>query len=272
MLGFGLNQVTVPRAPLDDFTDLAVRLGCVGIELRNDLGRPLFDGMSAAAAGDFVRSKGLRLLGLSQVYPFNVWSNEIAQEVRALIADAAAAGAETISLIPCNDGTHTAEAERRTLLHRAMEQVLPMLEAADLVALIEPLGFPRSSLRLKSELVEAIDDLDGRNRFRLVHDTFHHTLAGGGPIYPELTGIVHVSAVVDPSISVEQMEDEHRVLIGPQDRLDNVGQIAGFLEAGYSGAFSFECFSPEVWDLADPESAIRSSIEFISSRVTAQAA
>ena len=49
--------------------------------------------------------KGLRLVGLSQVYPFNSWDDERDEAVQSLIATAKAAGAETISLIPRNDGT-----------------------------------------------------------------------------------------------------------------------------------------------------------------------
>ncbi|MCB1338236.1 MAG: sugar epimerase, partial [Maritimibacter sp.] len=102
---WALNHMTTPGLGYEAFVDLAARLGCVGIEVRNDLARPLFDGIDPGEAGALARAKGLRLVGLSQVYPFNSWSDEIAAEVRALIATARAAGAETISLIPRNDGT-----------------------------------------------------------------------------------------------------------------------------------------------------------------------
>ena len=65
-------------------------------------------------AGALARSKGLRLVGLSQVYPFNSWSDAVAGEVRNLIAIAVAAGAETISLIPRNDGTEVGNGEPLT--------------------------------------------------------------------------------------------------------------------------------------------------------------
>ena len=81
MLHFALNHMTVPSRPVADVVDLAASLGCAGVELRNDLGRPMFDGMSAAQAGTRVRGAGLRVLGLSQVYPFNRWSDEIELEI-----------------------------------------------------------------------------------------------------------------------------------------------------------------------------------------------
>ncbi|WP_343080004.1 TIM barrel protein [Ostreiculturibacter nitratireducens] len=267
-----LNHMTTPNLGYVEFLDLARKLGCVGVEVRNDIARPLFDGMDAAEAGRIAKDKGLRLVGLSQVYPFNSWSNEIAAEVRALIATAKACGAETISLIPRNDGQGCGNGERQANLRIALREVMPMLQEAEMVALVEPLGFLRSSLRSKAELVEAIEALGARDHFKLVHDTFHHTLAGGGPLYPEYTGIVHISAVVDPSVPVEVMEDEHRVLVDEHDRLGNVEQIAALLAAGYDGPFSYECFSPETHALADPYSEIRRSFDFIASQIQATVA
>ena len=269
---WALNHMTTPNLGYEDFLDLAVKLGCVGVEVRNDIDRPPFDGMDPAAAGALARSKELRLVGLSQVYPFNSWSPEVAQAVRDLIAIAKAAGAETISLIPRNDGTQTGEGERQAKLRLALKEVLPMLEEADMVALVEPLGFPVSSLRHKSELVGTLEALGAQDRYRIVHDTFHHTLAGGGAYYPVLTGIVHISGVVDPDVAVEEMQDAHRVLIDARDRLGNVVQIRDLLAQGYDGVFSYECFSPETQGLADPYGEIKRSFEFIESQVQARAA
>ncbi|WP_127900524.1 TIM barrel protein [Solirhodobacter olei] len=264
-----LNHITTPGLGYEAFLDLAAQLGCIGVEVRNDIARPLFDGMDPAEAGRLARAKGLRLLGLSQVYPFNSWSDAIAAEVRALIATAKAAGAETISLIPRNDGTGTANGERQANLRLAMKETLPMLQEADLVALVEPLGFPVSSLRQKSELVDVIEALGAQAHFKLVHDTFHHALAGGGPIFPAHTGIVHISGVSDPAPAVEEMLDADRVLVDENDRLGNIAQIAALLAAGYDGAFSYECFSPETQALTDPQAAIGASFDYIAARVAA---
>ncbi|MDD7971890.1 TIM barrel protein [Roseinatronobacter alkalisoli] len=272
---FALNQMTAPHLQFAGFLDLARDLGCMGVELRNDMGalnRPLFDGLAPEQAGEMVRARGLRFLGLSQVYPFNSWNDDRAAEVVSLIDTAKRAGAETISLIPRNDGTGGAEGERQANLRVALKECYPMLGAADMIALVEPLGFVRSSLRSKTELVEMIAALDMADRVRIVHDTFHHTLAGGGALHAAQTGIVHISAVVDPALPVEQMEDEHRVLIDSRDRLGNIDQIAALLAAGYDGVFSYECFSPETQALADPLTALRQSFDFISARLRAKAA
>ena len=218
------------------------------------------------------RDAGLRLVGLSQVYPFNDWSDDTGAEVRDLVATARASGAETISLIPRNDGSQTGNGERHANLRIALKNIRPLVEDAGLVALVEPLGFPRSSLRSKAETVETIDALDAGHVFRIVHDTFHHALAGGGPIYPAQTGIVHVSGVVDPDLGLARMEDAHRVLVDDRDRLGNLDQLRALIAAGYGGVVSVECFSPEVHALDDPETALRRSLTHISSELAAVAA
>lgn len=267
-----LNHMTVPSFGYEAFLDLAKALGCIGVEVRNDIARPLFDDMDPRIAGDLARSKGLRLVGLSQVYPFNAWSDSVREEVTVLIRTAKASGAETISLIPRNDGLGTGNGERQANLRVALREVLPMLQEAELVALVEPLGFPISSLRSKEETIDAIEALGGRGHFKLVHDTFHHHLAGGGPIFPEYTGIVHISGVSDPTVAVQDMLDEHRVLVDADDRLENIEQIAALLEAGYDGAFSYECFSPLVHNLPDPKAELSRSFDFIAQRLAKIAA
>lgn len=267
-----LNQMTVRRLDYVAFLDLAKDLGCAGVEVRNDLGRPLFDGLAPQEAGQMARDRGLRLFGMSEVYAFNSWSDDICAKVDTLITAAKASGAETISLIPRNDGTHTGNGERQANLRIALKEILPMLEAADMVALVEPLGFGRSSLRSKEDLVGVIDALDAAGRYKLVHDTFHHTLAGGGPLFPEHTGIVHISGVVDPDLSVDQMEDEHRVLVDDRDRLGNIDQIKALIAAGYDGAISYECFAPEIHDMADPHTGLKRSFDFIAAELQAKAA
>lgn len=269
---FALNHMTTPNLSFTDFVGLAHKLGCVGIEARNDIARPLFDGMSSVDAGKLVSQSGLRLVGLSQVYPFNTWDADREAAVLSLITTAKQAGAETISLIPRNDGTELADGERQQNLRKAMAAILPMLQDADMVALVEPLGFLRSSLRSKADLVDVIDAIDGTAHFKLVHDTFHHTLAGGGPIFPEYTGIVHISGVVDQSLTVDQMEDEHRVLVDQDDRLGNIDQIQVLIDAGYDGPISYECFSPQIHALADPYTEIMRSFDFMTSKLRQKAA
>lgn len=269
MLPFALNQMTVPACDFRALFRLARALGCVGAEIRNDLGRGLFDGAGADEVRAAAAAEGLRIVGLSQVYPFNDWSDERAAAVDALIAAATACGAETISLIPRNDGSLMGEAGRRGA-RTALAEILPRLEAADIVALVEPLGFPRtSSLPLKAETIELIEAVGGGARYRLVHDTFHHVLAGETEIFPAWTGIVHVSGVTDGSRAAADLADHDRVLVDADDRLGNAEQIAALLDGGYRGPVSIEAFAPAVHalDAAAAEAALRSSFAHLERAV-----
>ena len=146
-----------------------------------------------------------------------------------------------------------------------------MLEDAGIMGLVEPLGFASCALRHKSEAVAAIDELDAADTFRLVHDTFHHHLAGGGPLFPEHIGIVHVSGVVDPQLDATEMKDGHRMLVDERDRLGNTDQIAALMAAGYGGPVSFEVFAPEVHEIDDPVAALGASMESIRAHLAATA-
>ena len=264
MIPFALNHMTVARLSFLELVALAGRLGCVGIEVRNDLPQPLFDGMDPRAAGDLVRSAGLRLLAVAEVKRFNDWSKDKAAEALALMQIAQAAGAEAVSLIPRNDNLGMGNGERQAALRMALKALRPMLEDHGLVGMVEPLGFDICALRHKAEAVEGIEAVGGKGRFKLVHDTFHHMLAQGGPIFPDHTGIVHVSGVTDQKVGLSQMRDPHRVLVTIGDRLENIEQIKALRAAGWDGPVSYEAFSPAVHALADPEAALRSSMDHMA--------
>lgn len=264
MLPFALNHMTVARLSYAELVDLAAALGCVGVEVRTDLSQPNFGGLAPEAAGDLARSKGLRLLAVAQVNRFNDWSADRAQECLSLMKTARAAGAEAVCLIPRNDGKGMGNGERQANLRLALKNIRPMLEDHDLIGMVEPLGFAICSLRHKSEAVEAIEALGAGDRFRLVHDTFHHTLAGGGDYFPDHTGIMHISGVVDPALSVDEMGDPHRVLVDDKDRLGNIEQIRALRAAGFGGAISMESFAPEVHASRTPKADLARSFEHIA--------
>jgi 2-keto-myo-inositol isomerase len=260
MTQFALNHMTVARLTYVQLLDLAAALGCVGVEVRNDLPQALFDGIDPATAGAMARAKGLRLLAVAEVKRFNDWSATKAAEALALMQIAQAAGAEAVSLIPRNDNLGMGNGERQAALRVALKALLPMLEDHGLLGMVEPLGFEICALRYKSEAVEGIEGIGGTGRFRLVHDTFHHTLAHGGPLFPQHTGIIHISGVTDRTVTTGQMTDAHRVLVDRDDVLGNAAQIAALQAAGYTGPVSYEAFSPDVHALADPQAALRASM------------
>ena len=266
---FALNHITAPRLDAKDFIDLAARLGCSGVELRNDLAdkeltdRTFFDGRDPLEIGVYARAKNIGLLGLSEVYGFNRWSEAIRAKVERLVAEAQKSGAQSISLIPSNDGKVESDDARLSDLRFALTQILPLLKKANLIALVEPLGFTTSSLRRKREALEAFEAVGGETHYKLVHDTFHHHLAEETEFFPGATGIVHISGVIDPQLGIDQMRDEHRILVTPEDRLGNFPQIKTLLGSGYEGAFSYECFAPSVHANANLERDLETSFAFI---------
>lgn len=273
-LKFALNHMTAPRLNSRELIDLASRLGCVGVELRNDLTdksltkRQFFDGDKPSAIGEYARAKSVRLLGLSEAYGFNRWSDAMKGKIKLLIDQAKEAGAESISLIPSNDGAKERDEKRHSDLRDALVRILPMLEEADLVALVEPLGFTTSSLRRKKEVIDAIETVGGKDRFHLVHDTFHHHIAGETEYFPEWTGIVHISGVVDPALAHDQMQDGHRILVDAADRLRNVQQIKTLAAMGYKGAYSYEPFAASVHADGNIEKSLSTSMHFIEEAIT----
>lgn len=268
MLPFALNHMTAPRLGWEAFLDLAKSLDCVGVEFRNDLPGALFGGADPATVKAAVKARGLRFLALAEVKMFNDWSDAKRAEAEALMQIAVAAGAEAVSLIPRNDGVATDRASSRKVTELALRELLPMLRAHGLKAMIEPLGFEVCSLRYKDILADVIEAIGGRGTCFMVHDTFHHHLAGGGPIFPELTGIIHVSGVKD-MIYVSEMRDGHRVLVDGDDALGNVAQIRALRAAGYAGAISYEPFAASVHAANNPGPALAASMEFIRAGVAA---
>ena len=67
MLPIGLNHMTVPHLSAYDLLELAASLGCAGVELRNDLGKPLFDGEDALQFGAKAKQAGQRIFALAEV-------------------------------------------------------------------------------------------------------------------------------------------------------------------------------------------------------------
>ena len=267
MLSISINHITAPKMNYRHFLSLAAEIGCLGVEFRNDLGRPLFDGDKAYDVARVAEKLNIKILGLSQIYPFNVWSNQRSSEVKNLIRIAKECNAETISLIPRNDGKIMSDSERVFNLKTSLLEIAELLDSNNITALIEPLGFQTSSLRSKKETVELIQHLGITTKFKLIHDTFHHFLAGEGEIFPEYTGIVHVSGVTDEQIDINELRDEHRVLINERDRIENVTQIRALQKAGYTGPISFEVFSPKIHNLKDITLKIKESIIFLNQSI-----
>ena len=100
MLPKALNQMTVPTAPVAEVFALAKTLGCQGVELRNDLGRPLCDGLPADAIKEMAAETGQDILAVAEVKAFNHRPTDRTEDTTALINFAAKIGAKGVALIP----------------------------------------------------------------------------------------------------------------------------------------------------------------------------
>lgn len=266
---FALNHMAAPGLDVPAFFALARSLGITGVEIRNDLGDGApAGGLAAHRVRAAAAEAGVEILSINALQRFNDWNSARAAEATALADYAAACGARALVLVPVNDGSLRADGERQHRLRIALEALRPLLAQRRLVGLVEPLGFASCSLRLKREAVEAIDTVGGSEVFRLVHDTFHHAVAGERELFCELTGLVHVSGVSDPALDLSDMRDEHRELVGTDDRIGNVDQIRALLAGGYAGAFSFEPFAPQVHERQDIAGALSASIDFIKAALS----
>jgi len=261
---FSLSHILAPRQSPAQFFAMARALGVTDVEIRNDTPN-VVDTVPAAEVKAAAEAAGVNLLSINALYPFNVWNDERRAQTEKLADYAAACGAKALVMCPLNDGTPVAQAN----VVAALKAIKPILVERGIQGLVEPLGFPVSSLRRKADAIAAIQAAGGEGVFKLVHDTFHHHLAGETEFFPEWTGLVHISGVADPEVAVDDMLDAHRVLVDQQDRLGNVGQIRALQAAGYSGPFSFEPFATEVQELAEPEAALADSMGWLREQVAA---
>lgn len=257
---FAINHISAPNLPLVDFFAAVRRLGVSEVEIRNDLPDVLGQ-MNPNEVRAEAERQDITILSINALYPFNVWSGDLPARAMKMADYAQAAGAKALVMCPLNDGTEVSFGD----LVAALKAMKPILEERGLTGLVEPLGFPISSLRRKATAIEAIEAAGGTGVYKLMHDTFHHHLAGETEFFPDWTGLVHISGVSDPDVAVDDMLDGHRVLVDDGDRLQNLPQIRALMAGGYDGAFSFEPFAPEVHDAADPEAALKTSMDHIRS-------
>ncbi|WP_422072455.1 TIM barrel protein [Tranquillimonas rosea] len=260
-MDFAINHISAPSLPLQAFFAMVRRLGANRVEIRNDTP----DVMNSVAPEEVraaAGAAGVEILSINALYPFNVWSGDLPERAVKMADYARDCGAKALVMCPLNDGTPVARAE----LVAALRAMAPILRDRGLTGLVEPLGFPISSLRTKGAAIDAIRAAGSTDVYRIMHDTFHHHLAGEGELYPDWTGLVHISGVTDPEVAVEDMLDAHRRLVDDGDRLENIPQLRALLDGGYRGPISFEPFAEEVHALADPEAALRESMEFVASR------
>jgi 2-keto-myo-inositol isomerase len=263
---FAINRMSAPRISFADFAAMSRRLGVQAIEIRNDLaGVELLNGMPAKEVGSIAAAHGLVIRSINALQRFEQWDATRAAEARDLVRYAVDCGAQALVLCPTNSHRDARSPEQRhsDLVH-ALQQLQPLLANNGLTGLVEPLGFEECAVRRKSQAVRAIEEIGDKGTLKLVHDTFHHHLAGEGLFFPERTGLIHVSGVEDTALDASQMRDGHRVLVGAADRLGNIAQLRKLLAAGYAGYVSYEPFAEEIAAAADIEARLAASMKHLA--------
>ncbi|SIS99769.1 TIM barrel protein [Paracoccus saliphilus] len=255
---FAINHISAPKLPLAEFFAMCRGLGVTEVEIRNDIPDVLGTMTPADVRAEAI-AQGITILSINALYPFNLWAEDLPDRAQRMADYAAECGARALVMCPLNDGTKVPHSE----VVRALDAMKDILHERGLTGLVEPLGFPISSMRNKAEAISAITEAGADGTYALMHDTFHHHLAGEAEVFPNRTGLVHISGVTDPGVEVDAMLDAHRVLVDAGDRLGNIAQIRALLAGGYGGPYSFEPFAEEVHNAADPETALRQSMDFI---------
>jgi 2-keto-myo-inositol isomerase len=262
---FAINRMSAPRISFADFCSLSQRLGVHAIEIRNDLaGVELLNGAPAKEIGAAAAAHGLVIRSINALQRFEQWNSEREAEARDLVRYAVDCGAQALVLCPTNSRRDERSIDKRHAdLVQALRALQPLLADNGLTGLVEPLGFEECAVRRKSQAVRAIEEVAGQGTFKLVHDTFHHHLAGEGLFFPDHTGLIHISGVEDTALDASQMRDGHRVLVGTADRLGNIAQLRKLLAAGYAGYVSYEPFAEEIAAAADIETRLAASMEHL---------
>lgn len=257
-----INQRSLAHLPFEAFLDAAAAMNCVGVEPRNDLGRPLFDGLPPEKAADLARQRGLKILALGEIYPFNRWTNERATEVQRLLEAAEGSQANAIILIPDVEQPGTDD-ERKNNIRFALDALQPMLEKSGVNALIEPIGFQASSIRTQLDIVPLIEAQQANGRFKIIHDTFQHFIASDDVYSVQHIATVQISGYAPQGQIVTEAQDGQRDLVDEDDRCQNVEQLRTLMELGFDGPVSFETTDPEILHRPTLLDDMRRSFEYI---------
>ncbi len=261
---FCVNRKIAPTLSIEAFFKLVQRLGLNKVELRNDMpSGKVTDNLSHAEVKALAEKYGLEIVTINAVYPFNQISDALLAKTEGLLKDAQGVGAKALVLCPLNDGTPVSAQD--TLA--ALKTLGPLFEKYGVQGLVEPLGFPVSSLRSATQAQALIRE--AQLPFKILLDTFHHHLYENAEqefagVDIDSIGLVHLSGVEDARPTAE-LTDEERIMLTEGDLLKSVAQVKRLESLGYKGVYAFEPFSSvlDSWSEDDIEREIRYGIELL---------
>lgn len=267
---FSLNHSIAPLLPIGAFMTLAKEVGVDAVELRD--GMPpgwVFPESSNVLNHEprevalMASDAGVEILSINALQSFDQWDAERAQQARTLVSFATEAGIGAVVL--CPSVAPAGSPALPTGLPQALDGLQPMLEATGVRGLIEPLGFPRSSIRTQAAVDDELIRRGNPDCFGIMHDTFHHAIARDSH-YSAHTALVHLSGVPNLGHALDELGDKDRVLVGPDDTLGNIDQVRRLMSV-IDGPWSFEPFASEVGESPTLSEDLRSSLRYIRNQV-----
>ena len=262
-ISFALNQILFPDSPFENFISFSKKLNVKAIEIRNDIKTNLIEENDPIKVRNICEENSIKILSINALQKFNFWNKDREKELILLCKYADKANIDSIVLVPLNDGSINSAKEQMQLLEQSLKNILRVINDYNVLGLVEPLGFTHSSLRFKSLAAKVINNYQS-NKLKIVHDTFHHALAGENKFFPSLTGLVHISGVSNIYKNIKLL-DEHRSIIDDNDILENINQIKNLCNAYYKGFFSLEPFSNTLIKEKDIFKIVKKSFNYIDS-------
>lgn len=263
---FCINRKIAPSLDLTRFISLVTSLGINKVELRNDMeGGSVTDTLTHQDVRTLAQQSAVEIVTINAVYPFNQLTQGVLEKTRNLLKDARETGAKALVLCPLNDGTPISADETIS----ALKTLAPLFEEYGIQGLVEPLGFPQSSLRSATQAQALIKEA-GVN-FKIVLDTFHHHLYEDAEadfeakIEIDNIGLVHLSGVIDDR-PTHSLTDEERIMLSEADLLKSKEQVRRLEALGYQGIYSFEPFSSimSAWSENDITRQIKESLNYLN--------
>lgn len=268
---FCINRKIAPALSIEEFFKVVKQCGLTKVEMRNDMpSGKILDDLTVDQFNALTRKYGLEVITINALYPFNLPSARAALTPKAeeMLEIAKKVHCKAIIMCPYNEKDTRTAGEREVDTANSIKYFTDLFAKYGIQGLVEPLGFPISSLRsynLTEKLITSVG-----SPFKLVLDTFHHHLAGL-PVEPfhltvdvQKIGLVHLSAVEDTR-PTDQLTDEERLMFSPKDVLKSKEQVMQLEKLGYKGIYAFEPFSSTLnnWGMKEVEQAINESIDYI---------
>ncbi|TCP94735.1 2-keto-myo-inositol isomerase [Cricetibacter osteomyelitidis] len=270
---FCVNRKIAPSLSIEEFFQVVQKCGLNKVEIRNDMpSGKILDDLTPEQFNVLAKKYNIEVVTINALYPFNLPSKreQVTQVAIEMLETAKAVGAKAVIMCPYNEPDSRSTAQRIGDTADSIQYFTALFAKYGIEGLVEPLGFPVSSLRsftLAGELIKAVG-----SPFKMTLDTFHHHLAElpiadyGSTVNINQVGLVHLSGV-EATRSLATLLDEDRIMPSQKDVMKSKEQVLEIEKLGYKGIYAFEPFASSLadWTAADVEKAINDSIAYICS-------